>query len=71
MQLVFFKLLVEFRCIRLFRLEQLKIFLLRLYVVCGQCPPSGTDVDIERANEALQSGEMRLRRGRKDEGGTP
>jgi hypothetical protein len=30
-----------------------------------------TDVDIERANESLQSGEMRLRRGRKDEGGTP
>jgi hypothetical protein len=30
-----------------------------------------TDIDIERANEALKSGEMRLRNGRKDKGGTP
>jgi hypothetical protein len=30
-----------------------------------------TDIDIERANDALQSGEMRLRIGKKDKGGTP
>jgi hypothetical protein len=48
--------------------------LLCLCSICGQCPPyktASSDVDIERANEALQSGEMRLRRGKKDKGGTP
>jgi RHS repeat-associated protein len=47
MRLVFFKLSVEFRCIKLVRLEQLKIFLLRLYMVCGHCPPYGTNLGLQ------------------------